>query len=317
MNVTSDANTTSPPDATAGGVRFNTFLFMRAVRQGGYLAVLTELQAKVLFSLVSQSDYGTGEVIVGAEALAAELMRENVAETPEEVKRRDNAKHSLVTRIRKALHAIEGVGLMKTIHPGGGHGRAARRVLTMPRTSTPSVPVNNEVTGTNGVPVNGYDPHQKPVRSTSGTGTGNLPLSTYQQIQHKNDGGRTPAPGRELTDHWVGAWRRRYGRPYPFRRVDGVKAAELLKACRGSVEDAKAVMDRYLACDDAFLNGHSLALLLSGSQLTKFFAPAAPRNGYRSGANGRYVTPAERGEYVSSVPARTRSLDEEVVTSHE
>ncbi len=77
---------------------------------------------------------------------------------------------------------------------------------------------------------------------------------------------------RELTDYFVSRWKARYGKPYPFRKVDGVKAAELLKACGGCVEDAKAVVDAYLADDDGFLNGHPLSLLMSASQLSKFIA---------------------------------------------
>lgn len=89
---------------------------------------------------------------------------------------------------------------------------------------------------------------------------------------------------RELTDHFVSRWKAKYGRPYPFRKVDGVKAAELLKATGGCVEDAKAVLDAYLADDDGFLNGHSLTLLLGASQLPRFMAKARGAKAPRTGA---------------------------------
>lgn len=93
------------------------------------------------------------------------------------------------------------------------------------------------------------------------------PKSPRKSIEPK------PVPiNRELTDHFTERWKAKYGRKYPFRKLDGIKCAELLKKCDGCVEDAKAVLDAYLADDDGFLNGHSLTLLMSGSQLPKFIA---------------------------------------------
>lgn len=97
-------------------------------------------------------------------------------------------------------------------------------------------------------------------------------------------GDRVTPIHRELTDHFTERWKAKYGRKYPFRKVDGVKVAELLKATGGCVEDAKAVLDAYLADDDGFLNGHSLTLLLGGSQLPRFMAKARGATAVRTAA---------------------------------
>lgn len=86
--------------------------------------------------------------------------------------------------------------------------------------------------------------------------------------------GKPPSAFTELRDHYVNSWQRKYGRPYPFRKVDGVKLAELLKLSGGALEDAKATIDRYLADEGIFFNGHSLSLLTSASQFPKFFVDA-------------------------------------------
>jgi hypothetical protein len=73
----------------------------------------------------------------------------------------------------------------------------------------------------------------------------------------------------ELIDHWCQAWERRYGRQFPFQAQAG-RNAKTIKTLLDSLgfTEATAAMDRYLACDDGFLNGHPLGMLLS--QLSKF-----------------------------------------------
>ena len=77
-------------------------------------------------------------------------------------------------------------------------------------------------------------------------------------------------PFAELVAYFCEKWRERYDRPYPFRAVDGKKMKELIAAVGGSVEDAKAVIDRYLADDDLFMHGHSLTLLTGASFLPRY-----------------------------------------------
>ena len=110
------------------------------------------------------------------------------------------------------------------------------------------------------------------------------PPRTYANGEGAVEGALPPAAGKppkkprkkatgahaELIEYYVNSWKKRYGRKYPFRDVDGVKAAELLELCGGALDDAKAVIDRYLADTGKFFNGHSLALLTSASQLPKF-----------------------------------------------
>lgn len=77
----------------------------------------------------------------------------------------------------------------------------------------------------------------------------------------------------ELIDHWGQAWERRYGKPFPFAAAPGRngKHIQALLETLG-FSDAASAMDRYLACDDGFLNGHPLGMLIS--QLSKFVVEA-------------------------------------------
>ena len=70
-------------------------------------------------------------------------------------------------------------------------------------------------------------------------------------------------PIREVTDYFISRWWDKYGKDYPFKPVDGVKANELLEACGGSVAGAKAAIERYLSDSGDFYCGHSLKLLVS------------------------------------------------------
>ncbi len=95
---------------------------------------------------------------------------------------------------------------------------------------------------------------------------------------------RKPATGAhaELAEHYIAKWAAKYpGQKYPFRKIDGVKTAELLKAVGGSLEDAKAVIDRYIADESDFCRGHPMALLTSATQLPRYMVdrPALIVNG--------------------------------------
>lgn len=79
---------------------------------------------------------------------------------------------------------------------------------------------------------------------------------------------------RELSDYYCEIWEERYHKRYPFSNIDGIKTAELLNKCGGSVDDAKSIMDHYLADEGTFFNGHPLALLTSASNFPKFYARA-------------------------------------------
>lgn len=78
----------------------------------------------------------------------------------------------------------------------------------------------------------------------------------------------------ELIDHWCQAWERRYGKPFPFQAQAGrnAKHIQALLVSIGFTESA-AAMDRYLECEDGFLNGHPLGMLVS--QLSKFVVEPA------------------------------------------
>jgi hypothetical protein len=70
--------------------------------------------------------------------------------------------------------------------------------------------------------------------------------------------------------YFTSKWGEKYGREYPFRAMDGKKVKELLNATGGCIEDATAAIDRFLADDDQFLHGHSLSMLTSGRNLTRY-----------------------------------------------
>jgi len=104
-----------------------------------------------------------------------------------------------------------------------------------------------------------------------------FPPGEEKAAEARKSRAKSDSPHAELIRFFIEKWQEKYGKPYPFRKVDGVKMAELLTACGGSMEDAKAVLLRYLACDDGFLNGHALPMLLSGSLLPKFLVEPANR----------------------------------------
>lgn len=110
--------------------------------------------------------------------------------------------------------------------------------------------------------------------SSSSTSVCNNPPTSGGEAPTKNAKPRRTATGAhaELAEHYVQVWQARYHASYPFTKLDGVKTAQLLKACGGCLEDAKAVIDRYIADDGKFYRGHPLALLTSATQLPRFIA---------------------------------------------
>ena len=97
-------------------------------------------------------------------------------------------------------------------------------------------------------------------------------------VQDRPPRKRSIGPHHGLVEHFTAAWAAKYGRKYPFRGGrDGTAAKQILIDCEGSETDATAAVDRFLADDDGFFNGHRLSLL--ASQITKFMfdAPLARR----------------------------------------
>jgi len=164
---------------------------------------------------------------------------------------------------------------------------AANRVAILAENHSPNPdgkrPGSILPTRTENVPVEPSQPGRKssglkpPNRDAFGpsTGTESVPR-TDQNISFNTNAPAAQAPRRlptgdhaALIDHFVTAWAARYSGKYPFGKIDGANAAKLLKHC-GSLEAAKAVIDRYLANHDKFYDGHPLSLLMSGSQLPRF-----------------------------------------------
>jgi hypothetical protein len=84
-------------------------------------------------------------------------------------------------------------------------------------------------------------------------------------------------PHAEVIRIWMAAWKEKYGTDYPFNGVDGAKAADLLRACGGSVEKSAQLIRLYLADADKFFAGHPLTKLTSSNALSKFVANANPK----------------------------------------
>lgn len=80
-------------------------------------------------------------------------------------------------------------------------------------------------------------------------------------------GERKPATGpqAETIVYFCEQWHRKYGDKYPFRKVDAIKIAELLKTCDGRTERARAIIDRFFAKSEAFYIGHPVSLMMSAA----------------------------------------------------
>ena len=87
--------------------------------------------------------------------------------------------------------------------------------------------------------------------------------------------GKKPKPAAtdhaNFISHFTGEWQRRHGTKYPFRKHDGAQAATVLKEC-GSLDSAKAAVDRYFANTEKFFQGHPFGLFVS--QLPRFLVAA-------------------------------------------
>jgi len=94
---------------------------------------------------------------------------------------------------------------------------------------------------------------------------------------------RTRKPSRaptgdhqSLIDHFTASWQAGYGCKYPFKTKDAAAVKSILDGCGRNIIEAKAVVDRYLASNDKFYEGHPLTKL--NGDLPKFLA--AKCNGY-------------------------------------
>jgi hypothetical protein len=122
----------------------------------------------------------------------------------------------------------------------------------------------------------------------------------------------TPAPKRksgtgqaEIIDHFKTGFARIHGRRYFDRPVDYAKAVELLRACGGSLDDAKAAVDRFLADDWPRANGHAFALMLGATMLPRYLGPAPP------GKNGHRQPRARDADQQEVITRALREFDEE------
>lgn len=112
-----------------------------------------------------------------------------------------------------------------------------------------------------------------PQRESKNKSNINTPQTPLEGGLDSADTGTDPAPKRqrrkptgihaELNEYYISRWQEKYGNPYPFRQRDGVHSAELLTLCGGSLEDAKAVLDRYLNTTGEFFNGHPLGKMIA------------------------------------------------------
>jgi hypothetical protein len=65
---------------------------------------------------------------------------------------------------------------------------------------------------------------------------------------------------------------------YTLRKVDFIKAVELIKAVGGCLEDAESAIRRYIESDDEFYRGHALSTLTAAGVLPRFLVDAKPKS---------------------------------------
>ena len=86
---------------------------------------------------------------------------------------------------------------------------------------------------------------------------------------------KPPSEYRKFSDLWVAKWMTKYMTRYPFAGArDGKAATRIWDACGHDLDFAGKVMDAFLADDQDFYKGHTLAMLSAGGVLPKFLAAA-------------------------------------------
>ena len=100
----------------------------------------------------------------------------------------------------------------------------------------------------------------------------------------KPSGPRGTAPYRQFTDAFTAAWQARHGRKYIWGGAkDGNAATMIWEGLEANLEDAKKVIAAYMADEDRFYEGHSVAML--NMHLQRFVARIGQRpSTYRSAA---------------------------------
>lgn len=99
----------------------------------------------------------------------------------------------------------------------------------------------------------------------------------------------------EVIAHFKTGWRKLYGREYRDRQLDYIKAADLLRACGGAIDDAKSAVDRYLADPWFKATAHAFASMLGG-QLNKFLGDVANGTPRKSSFLANGTRPGEYAE---------------------
>jgi hypothetical protein len=100
--------------ALTKGVKINRFDRERAFVRGGHLARLRDLEVRAWAVLMAHSDFRTGRVFMSMARIAELIGTENLG------------------RARKAVQGLEEMGIIRTVHAGGGRDEAAVREVLMP-----------------------------------------------------------------------------------------------------------------------------------------------------------------------------------------
>jgi len=86
---------------------------------------------------------------------------------------------------------------------------------------------------------------------------------------------KRPSQYRKFTDAWCSKWMAKYMARYPFAGArDAAAATRIWDACGHDLQFAERVMTTFLADDQDFYKGHTLAMLSAGGVLPKFLAEA-------------------------------------------
>lgn len=102
---------------------------------------------------------------------------------------------------------------------------------------------------------------------------------TRQVIPVAPEPAKAPNPVRQFTDLWVTKWMQKYVSRYPFSGAKDAKCAMRIWDASGhDLEFAGKIIDEFLADDQEFYQGHTLAMLSAGGVLPKFVARARKVN---------------------------------------